>query len=279
MLVFRFLLIVLVFTLAACSTQAPRETVEYSDTDVEVVENKEEVVSKQKVEKTSESADEQDNKNVTVNFDSHADIAALLDKGIIAISERRTKAALKAFDDAIILCANVITTEHDQVLAARTQKEAKRYIEKTQEEGKSALLINSECSDAYFFKGYTHVDIGKLEIAMEYVDKAVNMAPLNSMYISELGHLAHISEQWGDALEIFQYAEYAADNFSPEPLRIEELARAKRGVGFSYIELGQLDAAEKKLKECLVLNKNDQKAQHELKYIEKLRAKSQLKSM
>ncbi len=73
------------------------------------------------------------------------------------------------------------------------------------------------------------------------------------------------------ALDLFEQAEEAADTFSPEALKADELARAKRGQGYVLIEIGQLDKAEAKYRECLAINHNDSIALQELEYIKRLR--------
>jgi hypothetical protein len=47
-------------------------------------------------------------------------------------------------------------------------------------------------------------------------------------------------------------------------------------VAYSLIELGNLDAAEQKFNECLVLDPQDEASQRELEYIRSVRAKSLL---
>ena len=44
-----------------------------------------------------------------------------------------------------------------------------------------------------------------------------------------------------------------------------------RGVGYSLIELGRLDEAEEVFNQCLDIDKDDQGAKRELKYIQQMR--------
>lgn len=76
------------------------------------------------------------------------------------------------------------------------------------------------------------------------------------------------------ALQTFQRAESAAREFSPPDSKNIELSRAWRGLGYVYVELGQIDEAEKMYKQCLDLDKNDQRALNELRYIQNLKTKS-----
>jgi hypothetical protein len=51
-----------------------------------------------------------------------------------------------------------------------------------------------------------------------------------------------------------------------------ELLRAKRGIGYSLIELGMLDDAEQQYNECLSIDPNDEKSKHEIQYIKSLKS-------
>jgi tetratricopeptide (TPR) repeat protein len=140
-----------------------------------------------------------------------------------------------------------------------------------------AEVIDSFCPDVFYMTGYAYVDLGKIEDAMHHVKKAIAMSPLNSQYLSELGHLYQVQRKHEDALKTFQESEAAAEKWSPDAVKKDELARAKRGVGFNLIELNRLDEAEAKFKECLELNAGDKGAANELAYIRSLRSQSPTK--
>ena len=135
----------------------------------------------------------------------------------------------------------------------------------------SAIAVSPSCSDALYFRAYASLDLGQIELAEQYIQSAIDMSPLNAMYLSEMGHIFHLKREWSNALDIFTKAESAASTFSPPKLKNAELARAKRGIAYSLIELGRLDEAEAKFKECLEINNNDSAALKELEYIESLR--------
>ncbi|MDR0233227.1 MAG: tetratricopeptide repeat protein, partial [Zoogloeaceae bacterium] len=78
-----------------------------------------------------------------------------------------------------------------------------------------------------------------------------------SQFLSELGHIYQLEKNWPMAQHAFQRAEAAAKSFSPPDAANMGLSRAWRGLGYAYVELGQLDEAEKMYKQCLELDKND----------------------
>jgi tetratricopeptide (TPR) repeat protein len=137
---------------------------------------------------------------------------------------------------------------------------------------KDTDVLDSTCGDANFFKGFVLVDMGQLDNALVYFEKAVSWSPQNSMYLAELGNLYQLKQNWQQSLEYFKQAEDAAE-FSPDNLKTQELLRAKRGVGYNLTELGRLEESEAKYRECLAIDKNDKKSKDELTYIKQLRSK------
>lgn len=180
----------------------------------------------------------------------------------------------------------------DQTLAYYTQKypdgPTRWYVVRTPEEtllylasaaaeqkphGKTeAMALEVLWADAHYMKGYALYELDQLDAAKESLAHALNLTPRNSRYRSELGNLHQTRHEWDEARRHYEAAEADAE-FSPAGERILDLARAKRGIGFVLIEQGELDAAEAKFRECLVLDPNDSGAQNELTYIAQLRAK------
>jgi tetratricopeptide (TPR) repeat protein len=77
---------------------------------------------------------------------------------------------------------------------------------------------------------------------------------------------------WPKAKQQFESAEDKA-NLSPEDAQAIELGRARRGIGYVFVELGKFDEAEKKYQQCLEADPNDKKSKQELEYVRGLRAK------
>ena len=202
----------------------------------------------------------------------------LLDSGYKKLSNRNTKSAIADFDKIIIICTSQYSDGKKKVYASRGMTETLYYMLKAAADKEDAIAVRPTCSDALYLRGYASLDFGQIELAEEYIKRAIDMAPVNSIYLSELGHIYHSKRDWENALDIFTKAEEAASTYSPPELKDAELTRAKRGVGYSLIELGKLDEAEIKFKECLEINKNDQGALKEIEYIEHLRSKVPINS-
>lgn len=137
----------------------------------------------------------------------------------------------------------------------------------------SAEVVDIVCSDVYYLQGSIALNTGRIRDAEFLLKKAVSMAPMNSMYLSALGHIYQVRRDWNQALDYFTQAEDAAPTYSPDVLKASEFVRAKRGIGFNLIQLGKLNEAEVKYKECLALNGGDKSAKDELEYINIIRGK------
>lgn len=196
---------------------------------------------------------------------------AFVDQGYAYLKVSKIKQAIAEFDAAIKLCQDFWEDEK-QVYTARTLVENLSYLTAAAASGKSAEVLDTSCSDAHYLMGYALIDFGKIEEAETQLQKAVAMAPKNAMYLSELGHIYQSKRDWSRALSYFTEAESAAEIYSPEEVKVDEICRAKRGMGFNLIELGKLDDAEKKFREALALDAKDKMALSEIEYIRQLRS-------
>lgn len=194
-------------------------------------------------------------------------------EGNKALTEGVTWQAIENYDEAIRLCEEHYKDSKAKIYTARGVTDNFYYLLVAANNKQEAVVVSPECSDVHFYRGYSSIEVGDVEMAEMHFSKAVDYAPVNALYLVEYGHVFHIKKEWQKALEIFKEAELAAQTYSPEDVKIKELTRAKRGIGFSLIELGRLDEAEAKFKECLDIDPNDEGAKIELAYINQLRDK------
>lgn len=138
---------------------------------------------------------------------------------------------------------------------------------------KDAITLSSTWADAYFMKAYTLQDLGRIADAKSAVQLALELSPWNSRYLSELGSIYVLEKNWTKAKEVFEKAEDNA-SLAPDDFKAETLGQARRGLGYVFVELGQLDAAEEKYQQCLATDPQDTKAARELEYVRDLRAKT-----
>ena len=187
------------------------------------------------------------------------------------LSSNANRAKEEYFDVVIAECDAAFGDSEERLYYARTPAESLFYLMKSAAEDQPASVLQVPCSEAHYLAGYASLNLGNVSMAEEHLVSARHWSPVNPQYTSELAHIKQIQRDWDAALRMFAEAEDNSKAFSPDELRNDELSRAKRGVGYSLIELGRLDDAEAKFLECLDINPNDEDAKHELEYIATLR--------
>jgi len=178
------------------------------------------------------------------------------------------------FDKVLAHFDSRYRNSQEQIFCARNSTESLFYLQKAVNEKKRARVISSTWADTHFAKGYALLELGRKVEAKASIEKALVLSPSNSRYLSELGYIYQQEKNWPKALETYQASEEAANLFSAPDLKTLELLRAKRGLGYVLVELNRLDEAEEKYRQCLELDKNDQKTMAELQYIQGLRNKN-----
>lgn len=165
-----------------------------------------------------------------------------------------------------------------QLYSARSPKESLYYMlqaataHEKNGTGRDAIDVGYSYGYAYYLSSFAQTELKHEVEAEALLRKAVELAPMNSLFISELGfHIQQTGDSQG-ALEMFKRAE-AATEFSPDEARTFEKGRALRGQGYALVELGKLDEAESAYNAALKLDPGDKKSLGELEYIRQQKAK------
>ena len=198
---------------------------------------------------------------------------AALDRAVDLLARGQTKEAVALHLTPLTTdCIAEYSNSSQRLFAARSPSEAVLYMvmAATNEKVEKSAVIETPCAEAHYLLGYAQIELGNLDEAEQHLNHALKWSPHHSQYLSELGHLHHARKDWTAALEVFNRAVEGA-LLSPEAVKGDHRARALRGVGYSLIELGNLDEAEKKFQECLEINPQDQMALSEIEYIQTLR--------
>jgi len=214
--------------------------------------------------------------NGNVNNSNYANMdkkhQMLLSKGKELLSKgERKKAIFECFNPIIRDYEKIYLNSNKRIYSARTQAEYDFYAMSAKNEGKVAHILSKTWSEAYYLKAYTLIDLKELNVAKQTISKALKLAPSNSKYLSEMGHIFNLVKDTKSAIRNYNLAEKYASFFSPENLKRKELLKAKRGIGFSYTELNKLDKAERIYREILAIDSGDKIAKRELKYIQELK--------
>jgi Flp pilus assembly protein TadD len=181
--------------------------------------------------------------------------------------------------EAIALCDKTISAfkayygnQKRKIYCGNTSAEVLGNLLEAAVKEQNAIVLSPTWANAYFVKGYILQDLHRLAEARSNIMQAVALSPTNSHYLNELGEIYQLEKNWPKAKETFISAEDNAP-LAPDETRAEDIARARRGLGYVLAELGQLTEAEKKYRQCLATNPNDRRAADELRYVQQLRAK------
>jgi tetratricopeptide (TPR) repeat protein len=198
----------------------------------------------------------------------------VLGSGIELLKQRRPAEAItSAFDKVIARYDEKFGTDTRKIYAARTAQESLLYLLQSANAKQPAVIVSFVWSDGYYYKGFALVELGRFADARIQFDRALTMSPMNAYYLEELGDLNTRQKDWPAALEKFHLAEEAARAYSPPAVKNRELARAWRGIAYVLVEQNKLDEAENLYRQCLELDKDDQRAANELKYVLNQKAK------
>lgn len=147
--------------------------------------------------------------------------------------------------------------------------------EKAGAPAKNAIVIGPAWAMAHWAKGFAYNAIGQYMQARGELIKALQLAPMNSQYTSELAYTWLKAKDWNKALGLYRNA---ADNAElvPSPGNVRPKCVALRGQGYALVELHRLDEATKAYQDCLKINPDDPKSKGELRYISRQREKKNM---
>jgi tetratricopeptide (TPR) repeat protein len=209
---------------------------------------------------------------------SDADLFLRVNAAETLIKSGKSEQAVTDHLDAVIAAFELrYQNDSRRFYAARSSKESLFYMLQAaaskDEPERGAVVVPLLWTDAFYLKAYALIEQRKLQEAKLILELVVEMAPMNSQYLSELGLLFTRQKNYIKALELFAKSEMAAKDFSPDVVKKRELTRAWRGTGYIYIEKNQLDDAEKMYQQCLEIDKEDSKALGEMNFIRNQRLK------
>ena len=205
--------------------------------------------------------------------------AAKLEQAALLVSQKQFAQAQSLLGEVLLHYNQTFREEKTLVYSSRDPKETFAYVLEaatSKDEPKlSAKVYSNVWGDAYFLRGYILVEQNRLNLARGALQSAVALGPRNAQYLNELGQLYLRDRDWSTALRVFDRAENAAKEFSPETLKTNELTLAWRGKGYALIELGRLDEATALYRQNLELVKDQPQAISQLRYIDTLKARQQ----
>ena len=209
------------------------------------------------------------------NGGSRSGTETYIARGMAMLEERRCEEAIRlGFDPAI--------AEFERGFRPGTRVIGSRVT--TDGAGPGAVVIDAAYSDAIYMRAYCLVELGRVPEAAQALQRALEIIPDDVAYACELGNIMQERHEWAPSLDIYRRALVnveALDGtgmFNPSfehPTGVPILGltlsdwrrRAMRGIGFSLIEVGDLDGAEAMFRRVLEIDPSDARALNELAFI------------
>jgi tetratricopeptide (TPR) repeat protein len=188
------------------------------------------------------------------------------------IESKNPAGAISKCDGVISAYKAYYGSRKEKIYCGRSGPETLGALLKAAADKNNAIALSSTWADAYYIKAYALQELHRLGEAKATLQLALKLSPFNSQYLAELGTIYSLEKNWSSAMKAFDEAEDTA-TLGPETAQAHDLGRARRGQGYVLVELGKLDEAEKKYKQCLAANPKDTKAKAELEYVREQKAK------
>ncbi|MNN39822.1 Tetratricopeptide repeat protein [compost metagenome] len=198
----------------------------------------------------------------------------LVDGAMLGLGGKQ-KEAIEAFDNVIALYEKAYRNGPNKVFSARSEREAKQYLAEAPTNKTPVKVVAGTWAYAYYMKAYVLVELERYADAKASLQQAIDLAPHNSQFLSELGVVYQRENNWPLALKAFQAAETQAMEFTPSEQKTYELSRAWRGQADVYVEQKQWDKAEALYRKCWGLDESDTKCASQLDFIQRQKAKPQ----
>lgn len=215
--------------------------------------------------------------------DASNEVYELMNKAKREVVAGETVKVLKDYINPVIeTFEQEYKSNYTNMVAPRTGSESMLYVmeglletaSKDDKEKQSNIYrIPYVFAEAYYIRGSLNITLGKMDVAKKALEEAVALAPYNSFFLSELGHIYQSENRHEKALDIYKKSIRGAD-LAPDNLKTSEKTRALRGAGYSLIELNRLDEAVEKYNQVLEINPLDGSSLNELEYIKRKRGDS-----
>jgi tetratricopeptide (TPR) repeat protein len=177
------------------------------------------------------------------------------------------------FDKVIASYQKRYADDKRHIYCGHDQAETLLYMVQSANNREDAVALTPTWAEAWYHKSYALTELHRNAEALSALDKAIALSPSRARYLSERGYLYHQVKDWQHSLEMYKAAEEGVKLISDRQVQIVEHTRALRGQGYALVEMGDLDAGEKKYQQSLALNPGDTMSKQELDYIKGLRAK------
>lgn len=196
-------------------------------------------------------------------------------------SEQRERVALAVelalndrLEEAHAVLDGVLHAFHDQMgdraaiyVSVANAEELALFRQLVPEE-RAVIWLDWSFREALHAKAFLAVGERDFDQAMEFLDVEATFAPFAASAHCERGYILNHLKRPGDGLEAYKTALDLSLRFASSS---PDTPVALRGIGFSLVELGDLDGAEEAYRQALQLQPESAVAKEELEYIQRLR--------
>ncbi|MBN1521270.1 MAG: tetratricopeptide repeat protein [Candidatus Aureabacteria bacterium] len=182
------------------------------------------------------------------------------------IKQKDFQRAGDLLDEVIMAFKTDIIPENEPFIVAHSQEEFDECLKEIGLE--KASWLDWSYKEAYFLKAFMATEKRDPDSALKYLEIVISFSPYDARPLCERGFILNQLKRPGEALAEYQAAYELTEKFEfnkvMQPIVL-------RGMGYAYIELGDLDKAEESYKKSLEIDKGNSIALQELAYIENLK--------
>jgi tetratricopeptide (TPR) repeat protein len=155
------------------------------------------------------------------------------------------------------------------VVSVATADEYEAFVEASNK-GTPVEWVDMACPSAYKAMAFVDIEQKDTGSALAFLDKAIALSPYWAQPLAERGYLLNQLGRPEDGLASYRRALELVERF---PSNAHARALVLRGLGYTHIELGDLDQAEAAYRQSLQAEPGNTLAMRELDYIAEQRAK------
>lgn len=156
-----------------------------------------------------------------------------------------------------------------RLVSMSTTQEYEGYLAEHEGNGPTEW-VDIACPMAFKLKGYFHAGARQAPEALEWLDRAIELAPYYADAHVERGFVLGQNGRLKEALEAYSHALKLAETY---PGAVQSKPLALRGQGWVLTEMGDLDGAQRAYEVSLEIEPDNALAKNELEFIANLRAK------
>lgn len=192
-----------------------------------------------------------------------------------ALRATRTGDLQRALDllRPVIAFCDALLAEDRTLVSVANEAEYTAYVAASAT-GEPVDWVDMACPEAYDAHAFIAVERKDADAAFTALHKAIRLAPYWADPLAELGHLLNVTGKPAEGLARYRAALALVER---QPGNGARHALVLRGIGYSQIELGDLDAAEQSYRKSLEVEPGNALAQRELEYIQEQRKKKATK--